>query len=404
MQKRMMISTLLNEELRTTKLFLYFFYIVTLSYDLVFYLIIPYVEGQMGIPYKGGLGFWFYVLLSGLLFVALYLIKHNRVHQVKYVYFIAFTLMNIANELLIYYDSGLEYKTGNAVEIFLVLFSPIFVNYRFFWLVSLGTIVKYLLLGGILLEPIVIIPIGLTVIFALIAFVLLNRFKGYMSAIEQSYDQQLEGIVRGVVATLELKDPYTRGHSERVAGYSQILAKEMNGLSNDELKTYNYACLLHDVGKVHIPDQILMKPSRLTDEEFEVIKTHPVVGAQAVTGIEGLESCLDVIKYHHERWDGKGYPNGLSKTNIPLLARVTAIADAYDAMTSSRSYRSAMSHEEAYKRIVEGEGTQFDPNLVKVFKKVSNSFIDYSVDYHKNAKQIDYPNFGADIKELGEVK
>ena len=132
-------------------------------------------------------------------------------------------------------------------------------------------------------------PIILVIILSVMSFFLLVRFQGYVRAISNSYDNQLEGIVKGVIATLELKDPYTRGHSERVAKYALILANEIGKLSNDEQKSFYYACLLHDIGKVNIPDQILMKPGRLTSEEFEIIKTHPVVGAEAVKNVDGIK-------------------------------------------------------------------------------------------------------------------
>ena len=119
--------------------------------------------------------------------------------------------------------------------------------------------------------------------------------------------------------------------------------------SKEEQKSFYYACLLHDIGKVNIPDQILMKPGKLTKEEFEIIKSHPVVGEEAVKNVEGIRDSICVIRSHHERWDGKGYPDQLEGEEIPLLARVSAIADAFDAMTSSRSYREAMPVEEAYR-------------------------------------------------------
>ncbi|HLT55103.1 MAG TPA: HD domain-containing phosphohydrolase, partial [Bacillota bacterium] len=116
---------------------------------------------------------------------------------------------------------------------------------------------------------------------------------------------------------------------------------------------------------------------------YEIIKTHPVVGAKAIQDVEGIIDNIDVIYHHHERWDGKGYPDGLAGENIPYLARITAIADAFDAMTSSRSYRPALPYEEAYKRIVEGKGTQFDPQLVELFMRVYPTWIEISKQYSK---------------------
>ena len=138
----------------------------------------------------------------------------------------------------------------------------------------------------------VILPIILFLVFSIMAFILLTRIKGYVNSIKYSYDKQLEGIVKGVIATLELKDPYTRGHSERVACYALSLAKQIGKYSNEELKEFNYACLLHDIGKINIPDHILMKPSKLTEEEFNIIKQHPSVGAEAIKNIDGLKTNI----------------------------------------------------------------------------------------------------------------
>ncbi|MEH6904436.1 HD-GYP domain-containing protein, partial [Neobacillus drentensis] len=273
------------------------------------------------------------------------------------------------------------YTSGKVVEVVLVFTLPIFLNTRYFWLVSLGVIAKYILTAIILNNTYLILPIIIFTIISIMSFFLLVRFQGYVRAIKISYDNQLEGIVKGVIATLELKDPYTRGHSERVASYALFLAKEIDKFSKEEQKSFYYACLLHDIGKVHIPDQILMKPERLNVEEFEIIKSHPSVGAEAVKNVEGIKDCICVIRSHHERWDGKGYPDQLKEEEIPLLARVTSIADAFDAMTSSRSYRAAMPVEEAYQRIIDGKGSQFDPMLVEEFKKVFPAWVEFHEKY-----------------------
>jgi putative nucleotidyltransferase with HDIG domain len=370
--------TLLKEEMKSIKIFLCLFYFIVIIYDLFYYYLLPmYVtQREVGLQ-EGSLGIFYYIILFALLPLAVYLISIGKVKSIKYIYFVLFTTLNLVNELLVYNSTGI-YGMGNIAEVFLVLFSPIFVNKRFFWLVTIGTILKYMIEVVITKEPNLIIAITITIVCALAALIILNSFKRYVNAIQNSYDAQLEGIVKGVVATLELKDPYTKGHSDRVAKYSLLLAEKLNKFSTEELKYFYYACLLHDVGKINIPDHILMKPGKLTNEEYEVIKTHPTVGADILQGIEGIETCIDVIKYHHERWDGKGYPEGLGKDTTPLLARITAIADAFDAMTSTRSYRSALSFEEAFNRIIEGKGTQFDPILVDVFQDVYPNWQQYS--------------------------
>lgn len=127
-----------------------------------------------------------------------------------------------------------------------------------------------------------------------------------------------------------------------------------------------------------------MKPGKLTEEEYEIIKLHPVVGAEAVKDVDGIKDYIDVIRFHHERWDGKGYPDQLTGEEIPLLPRVAAIADAFDAMTSSRSYRKALSVEEAYTRIIKSKGSQFDPMLVEKFMKVFPAWVEFHDNYPWN--------------------
>jgi hypothetical protein len=391
MKKEMIGSAFIREEQRSIKLFLWIFYTISIAFDIFYYYFLPIYSNSedIGFP-EGGLGFWIYLFLFALLPVAVYYIKNQNPFLVKYLYFISYVVINIINEIMIYAGSNLKYASGNVVEIFFILFSPIFVNKRYFQLVFLGLIVKYCIIGLVLQTTVVFLPIVLLVVLSILAFILLNRFQGYVNTVSETYDQQLEKMVKGLIAILELKDPYTRGHSERVAEYALILAKATKKFSKEELNAFNYSCLLHDIGKVHIPDQILTKPARLTNEEYEIIKTHPVVGAEAIKNVEGLSQYIDIdiIRYHHERWDGKGYPDQLGGDRIPLVARITAIADAFDAMTSSRSYRKALPLDEAYKRVIEGKGTQFDPDLVELFQEVYPQWVEvyYRYPWHENSK------------------
>jgi putative nucleotidyltransferase with HDIG domain len=293
--------------------------------------------------------------------------KVNKPENIKYILFISYTFINLISEIWLYSNLDISYSSGNLVEIVIILFSPIFVNKKYFYFVFLGTMLKYLVIGFILQLNAVVAPLLLVIVLSLIAFIILMRIISYVDTVKNSYDKQIEGIVKGVIATLELKDPYTRGHSERVAEYAMALATKTGKFDKDELKYFYYACLLHDIGKIHIPDAILTKPGKLSKEEFDIIKMHPLVGAKAVQEVEGISANIDVIRHHHERWDGNGYPDNLKGEETTILARITAIADAFDAMTSSRSYRSALSLEEAYSRILDGKGSQFDPQLVELF-------------------------------------
>ena len=164
---------------------------------------------------------------------------------------------------------------------------------------------------------------------------------------------------------IDAKDSYTNGHSLRVADYSRLIASKM-GKSKKEQEDIYYVALLHDVGKIGIPDGIINKPGKLTDEEYIQIKKHPTTGYNILKNIEKLPQVAVGAKYHHERYDGKGYPEGIGGDDIPEIARIIAVADAYDAMTSTRSYRATMSQEEVYNEIKEGKGTQFDPKIAQI--------------------------------------
>lgn len=370
-----------HEEKRAVKWFLSLFYISFISFDVFYFYFYPKYVLSQTVDFFESSRYYYYILMALLLPIVIFMLNRRYLFNIKYFFFISYTVLTILYDSVTYYGSGLEYKSGNIVEVILILFAPIFVNSLFFWVVSLGTIFKYAFIGILLHNSSVLFPISLILILSLIGFIILKRFQSYIEAIKTSYDNQLSGIVKGVIATIELKDPYTRGHSERVAFYANSLAAYTGKYSIDQLRSFSYACLLHDIGKVNIPDTILMKPGKLSKEEYEVIKTHPIVGADAIIKVNGLGDSIDIIKSHHERWDGKGYPEQLKGEEIPYLARIVSIADAFDAMTSSRSYRSAMPVEEAYKRIIEGKGTQFDPELVEIFKAVFPEWITFHVRY-----------------------
>jgi HD-GYP domain-containing protein (c-di-GMP phosphodiesterase class II) len=172
--------------------------------------------------------------------------------------------------------------------------------------------------------------------------------------------------IRALVNTVEAKDKYTRGHTERVTEYSLMIARKLN-LAQTEIQRIELSALLHDVGKIGIPDKILLKPGKLTEEEYEVVKEHPDRGVSIMQPIKQLHTVLDGIKYHHERMDGKGYPEGLKGNEIPLVAKIITIGDAYDAMTTDRPYRKALSQEEAIRRLKKDSPAQFDPELVDAF-------------------------------------
>ncbi|WP_024865353.1 HD-GYP domain-containing protein [Butyrivibrio sp. FCS014] len=165
------------------------------------------------------------------------------------------------------------------------------------------------------------------------------------------------------ISFIDAKDPYTRGHSRRVAMYAAEIAKRMR-LSEDEVQNIYYAGLLHDAGKISIPDAVLNKPGKLTDEERKQIQEHTVAGGKMLKQLSSLRGIRETALYHHERYDGKGYPEGLKGESIPLYARIVGVADSYDAMSSNRVYRRHLSKDEIIEEIQKGSSTQFDPNVV----------------------------------------
>ena len=185
-------------------------------------------------------------------------------------------------------------------------------------------------------------------------------------ALYENVYENLFSTLYAFVETIEARDPYTRQHSARVTGYSISIAEAL-GCSQEEIEMLNVSGNLHDIGKIGIPDAILLKPDRLTDSEYEVIKKHPGIGSNIIGHFDMWSEEQRIIKHHHERWDGNGYPDGLLGEEIPLLSRVLSVADVYDALTSDRSYRKRLEDGIAVEIIRENAGTQFDERIVDTF-------------------------------------
>jgi len=179
-------------------------------------------------------------------------------------------------------------------------------------------------------------------------------------------------MVDTLAVTLEAKDAYTNGHSSRVADYSVLIAKHL-GWDDKRIEKLHRAALLHDIGKIGVPDNVLNKAGRLTDDEYNVIKSHTVVGSDILETVETLEFARIVANYHHERYDGKGYPSGIAGKDIPVEARVVGVADAFDAMNSRRIYRDPLPMDVIREEMVKGRGTQFDPEIDDIFLSIIDS-------------------------------
>lgn len=189
-----------------------------------------------------------------------------------------------------------------------------------------------------------------------------DELKTTYDKLESAYMETIE-ILR---FTVEAKDAYTRGHSDRVSAYS-VLIGEALGLSEDDLKTLKIGGLFHDIGKIGIPDSILLKTTKLDDEEYSEIKNHPAIGAHILSNATIFKDIIPIVKHHHERFDGRGYPGKLKGEEIPYFARIAAVADSFDAMTSKRSYRDSLPMDVVIEEIIKNSGTQFDPEIAKVF-------------------------------------
>ena len=186
-----------------------------------------------------------------------------------------------------------------------------------------------------------------------------------LDSLEDAYRSTLKALT----AALETRDSETHGHSERVVSYSLRLGREY-GLNRDEMKALEFGSLLHDIGKIGVPDSILRKPAKLTEEEWVRMREHPMHGQQILRGIEFLQGAARVVAQHHEKWDGSGYPLGLRVEDIDVCARIFSVADAFDAITSDRVYRKGKSYEAAAQELDEWAGKQFDPQVVKAFHRV----------------------------------
>ena len=195
--------------------------------------------------------------------------------------------------------------------------------------------------------------------------------RGYQESLQEKVAVQARRLeelflasVQALAEALEVKDPYTRGHSVRVSHYASVIAKEM-GLGGELLRRIELGGHVHDIGKIGVREDVLNKPGKLTNDEYQHIMTHPMVGWKILAPLLGdMPEALNIVRSHHERFDGRGIPDGLAGTNIPLEARITAAADSFDAMTSDRPYRPGLSMDEAITEIVRCSGSQFDPRIV----------------------------------------
>lgn len=203
----------------------------------------------------------------------------------------------------------------------------------------------------------------------------IKRINEKLEDSKEQLEQAYLDMVQTLRYTVEAKDSYTRGHSDRVSEYSVLIGEKL-GLPAEQIKILRIGGLFHDIGKIGIPDSILLKPAKLTDEEYSQIKNHPSIGAHILGSAAIFQDIIPIVKHHHERYDGNGYPSKLKGEEIPYLARIAAVADTFDAMTSRRSYRGPIDVEHVKEEIKRCEGTQFDPQIAEVFIEILNNDFD----------------------------
>lgn len=232
----------------------------------------------------------------------------------------------------------------------------------------------------------IVVCIGISILiilFFVITFIRMGHSIKLETESNERVDEMNKKIIRALVKTIDAKDRYTNGHSLRVAEYSKEIARRMKKSEKEQEDIY-YAGLLHDVGKIRIPAAVINKAGKLTDEEYEKIKIHPVTSYHILKDIYDDKTIALAAKFHHERYDGNGYPNGLEAENIPEIARIISVADAYDAMASNRSYRKALPQDVVRSEIEKGKGSQFDPKIAEIMLQMIDEDTSYSLKESKS--------------------
>jgi putative nucleotidyltransferase with HDIG domain len=277
---------------------------------------------------------------------------------------------NITNYIIPAIICAFTYYFINSSLFMVVIHLAEEISIRSIWKTQLkGIIATYIALAPIgFMMTMVYVSIGIWgIILFLFPLILARRSFELYTKMRKVYLDT----IRALAAAIDAKDPYTKGHSERVAETSVALAQEIN-LSDRDIENIEYTALLHDIGKIGIADNILGKTSSLTDKEFDKIKEHTIMGANIIEPVDFLKNSYEAIYHHHERYDGKGYPDGIKSKDIPIFSRIIAVADAYDAMNSDRPYRKKLNKDKILNELKEQAGKQFDPKIVKALLSVLN--------------------------------
>jgi hypothetical protein len=351
--------SLVHEEKRSSLLYLI----------IIFGWFIAYETLAITVTYLGYVQAEFYVFpylfILSILLLCIYIFARAKYYYVKYIILFGF---NIYYFLIQFFSSKDPVVGGDVVEILMVLFSPIFLNFRFFWIVILVVFIKYII--NFLLTynyNFFILPM-FYVFFEIIVFIILLRIKSYIRVLQKSHVKSNVLVIKNFMKVLGLKNETIVDHSERVASLCLIFVKKFNLVNEKDLNSFYFSCLLHDIGKIKYTDEMLAGKLELTIEEKELVENHPIIASEILCDLEDVDIDLDVIKYHHEAWDGSGYPYGLKSTEIPILAQVLSLANTFDSLTESSPYRSAISYNEAYQVILNSD--KFSEKLRDQFKQV----------------------------------
>lgn len=371
---------------------------VTISYGSVISPILNILANTVYFGLTFSLGYCFLRYVESYVNQSAGMTKSIRVNKIVYLLLLVFLVLNMFTGFLFSFNEAGEYIHGSLyllvyiVPLYYVLFSTVvmFKNQRSFKTkqkLSIGVYIIMCLLGPImqmLLFPKILLSVFTPSIAVLIIlfsmetpdYRLLIKTLAELDDLRKNLQTEVkkqtkkaerlsEQVILTLAKTIDAKDKYTNGHSERVAAYSREIAKRM-GMSEQEQQDIYYMGLLHDIGKIGVPGAIINKEGRLTDEEYRIIKKHPEIGAEILATISELPDISIGAKYHHEKYDGTGYPSSAAGENIPLQARIIGIADAYDAMTSKRSYRDALLQQTVREEIEKGSGTQFAPECADI--------------------------------------
>jgi response regulator RpfG family c-di-GMP phosphodiesterase len=366
-------SGLKLEEKRTSLLYLILVFFLFIGYEVAAFAL-KYAGYTKAVNHEFYISPYYFILFTFI--PCLYLYKISKPFYIKYILLFGFHIFDFLNQFMSNRDVVVG---GNIIEFIMVLFSPVFLSSRFFWIVLCITLVKYSINFLLYSNYYYLLSMLFFVFIGIITLIILLRIRSYVRALEKSHEASILIIIKNFMKILGLKNETIVDHSERVAHLCLIFVKKFKLVDEQGLNSFYFSCLLHDIGKIKFTDNMLAGKLELTNTEKELVKNHPLTGSNILNDLEDIEINLDVIKYHHEAWDGSGYPYGLKSTEIPVLAQVLSLANTFDSLTHSKSYRNAVSYNEAYQIIQKSD--KFSMEIQEQFKQVyplwTNEMIKY---------------------------